>query len=54
MLTQEARLEQSHNEKHIFNANCANFANDNNYGIINTYHAQIGGNTKRGGYAGGF
>lgn len=53
LLTHEARLKQSQNEKHMFNANYANVSNWNNKSMMNAYCAQIRGQAKRGGYAEG-
>ncbi|KAH9793888.1 hypothetical protein KPL71_004697 [Citrus sinensis] len=55
LLTHETRLEQSLNEKQMFNANLANVSHNNNsYGMMNAYYAQTRGNARRGGYNGGF
>ncbi|KAH9717593.1 retrovirus-related pol polyprotein from transposon RE2 [Citrus sinensis] len=55
LLTHETRLEQSMNEKQMFNANFANFApNNSEYGMMNAFYAQARGNARRGGYNGGF
>ncbi|KAL9426217.1 hypothetical protein AB3S75_033067 [Citrus x aurantiifolia] len=55
LLTHETRLEQSLNEKQMFNANLANVSHNNNgYGMMNAYYAQTRGSARRGGYNGGF
>ncbi|KAH9678443.1 retrovirus-related pol polyprotein from transposon RE1 [Citrus sinensis] len=55
LLTHETRLEESLNEKQMFNANLANVSHNNNsYGMMNAYYAQARGNARRGGYNGGF
>ncbi|KAH9745458.1 retrovirus-related pol polyprotein from transposon RE2 [Citrus sinensis] len=55
VLTHEIRLEQSMNEKQMFNANFANFApNNSGYCMMNAFYAQARGNARRGGYNGGF
>ncbi|KAH9768735.1 retrovirus-related pol polyprotein from transposon RE1 [Citrus sinensis] len=53
LLTHETRLEQSLNEKQMFNANLANVSHNNNgYDMMN--YAQTRGSARRGGYNGGF
>lgn len=57
-LTHETKLEQSQNEKNMFNAyyaaTCATIPIYNNYGMMIAYYAQIRGNTRKESYVEGF